>query len=96
MVASASKARHLYGLVFPRERRFTAAGARFANAWFRLRGSAFRTYLHPTEKVDVTQKYDRTFPDGTRIRIQGRSRWAFGIFHAMREAEVWTVELPAK
>jgi magnesium-protoporphyrin O-methyltransferase len=52
VVASASKARHLYGLVFPRERRFTAAGARFANAWFRLRGSAFRTYLHPTEQVE--------------------------------------------
>lgn len=52
VTASASKARHLYGLVFPRERLFTSAGARLANAWFRLRGSAFRTYLHPTEQVE--------------------------------------------
>ena len=52
VTASAGKARHLYGLVFPRERSFMAVGARLANAWFRLRGSAFRTYLHPTEQVE--------------------------------------------
>lgn len=52
VTSSALKARHLYGLVFPRERSVTRAGAFLANAWFRLRGSAFRTYLHPGEQVE--------------------------------------------
>jgi 2-polyprenyl-3-methyl-5-hydroxy-6-metoxy-1,4-benzoquinol methylase len=49
---SASKARHLYGLVFPRERWLTRAGVLIANLWFRARGSAFRVYLHPAEVVE--------------------------------------------
>ena len=49
---SAAKARHIYGLVYPRERFVTRAGALLANLWFRLRGSAFRTYLHPATKVE--------------------------------------------
>jgi hypothetical protein len=53
VVASAGKARHLYGLVYPRERFITSAGLCFGNVWFRLRGSAFRTYLHPTDKVEA-------------------------------------------
>ena len=52
VAASIKKARHLYGLVFPRERLLTRAGVPLANAWFRLRGSAFRTYVHPTEQVE--------------------------------------------
>ncbi|MEX1183581.1 MAG: class I SAM-dependent methyltransferase [Gemmatimonadota bacterium] len=52
VTASAAKAQHLYGLVLPRERAITRVGTSLANVWFRLRGSAFRTYLHPTEQVD--------------------------------------------
>jgi 2-polyprenyl-3-methyl-5-hydroxy-6-metoxy-1,4-benzoquinol methylase len=52
VTSSAAKAQHLYGLVFPRERIITRAGTSLANTWFRLRGSAFRTYLHPTEQVE--------------------------------------------
>jgi magnesium-protoporphyrin O-methyltransferase len=52
VASSAAKARHLYGLVFPRERFVTHAGTSLANTWFRLRGSAFRTYLHPREQVE--------------------------------------------
>jgi magnesium-protoporphyrin O-methyltransferase len=52
VASSAAKAQHLYGLVFPRERLLTPAGTKLANAWFRLRGSAFRTYLYPTEQVE--------------------------------------------
>jgi 2-polyprenyl-3-methyl-5-hydroxy-6-metoxy-1,4-benzoquinol methylase len=54
VASSAAKAQHLYGLVFPRERMLTRAGTFLANIWFRLRGSAFRTYLHPTEQVEST------------------------------------------
>ena len=53
VTASVEKARHLYGLVFPRERLLTRAGVSFSNVWFRLRGSAFRTFLHPTERVEA-------------------------------------------
>lgn len=50
--ASATKARHLYGLVFPRERWGTRLFMALGNLWFRLRGSAFRAYLHPTGEMD--------------------------------------------
>lgn len=50
--ASIEKARHLYGLVFPRERALTRAGVSLANAWFRVRRSAFRSFVHPTERVE--------------------------------------------
>lgn len=49
---SAVKARYLYGLVYPRARWATRAATSLANLWFRLRGSAFRTYLHPADRVE--------------------------------------------
>ena len=49
--ASASRARHLYGLTYPRWRRGTRAAVAVRNLLFRLRGSAFRVYLHPPEAV---------------------------------------------
>ncbi|HEV2149761.1 MAG TPA: class I SAM-dependent methyltransferase [Longimicrobiaceae bacterium] len=49
--ASASKARHLYGLSYPRRRWATRAAFAAGNLFFRLRGSAFRTYLHPPEAI---------------------------------------------
>jgi 2-polyprenyl-3-methyl-5-hydroxy-6-metoxy-1,4-benzoquinol methylase len=52
VASSAAKAQHLYGLVFPRERIITRVGISLANVWFRLRGSAFRSYLHSTEQVE--------------------------------------------
>lgn len=70
VTASALKARHLYGLVFPRERRFTAATMRVGNAWFRLRRSAFRSYLHSAEAVDGILRevgFRRTFHANTLL-----------------------------
>ena len=52
VTASAEKARHLVGLVYPRARLLTRIGLTLANVWFRVRGGAFRTYLHPTEQVE--------------------------------------------
>jgi 2-polyprenyl-3-methyl-5-hydroxy-6-metoxy-1,4-benzoquinol methylase len=52
VTSSAAKAQHLYGVVLPRERIITRVGTLLANTWFRLRGSAFRTYLHPQEQVE--------------------------------------------
>lgn len=50
--ASVEKARHLYGLVYPRERALTRAGVSLANAWFRVRRSEFRTFVHSPEQVE--------------------------------------------
>jgi magnesium-protoporphyrin O-methyltransferase len=52
VAASASRARHLYGAVFPRERWLLKAAFTVGNLLRRLRGSAFRTYLHSTRAID--------------------------------------------
>jgi hypothetical protein len=67
--SSIGKAKHVYGLVYPRERLLTRVGVALVNAFFRLRGGAFRTYIHPGNVVDaiVTRhgfhrhSYNRTF-----------------------------------
>lgn len=51
--ASARRARHVYALSFPRVHWFTRLGVKLANAWFRLRGSSFRTYLHPPAAIEA-------------------------------------------
>jgi hypothetical protein len=49
--ASASRARQLYGLSYPRERWGVRMGLSVGNLYFRLRGSAFRTYLHSPQAI---------------------------------------------
>lgn len=51
--ASAARAKRLYALSYPRVRGLTRIGVRLANAWFRLRGSCFRTYLHPPHEIEA-------------------------------------------
>jgi 2-polyprenyl-3-methyl-5-hydroxy-6-metoxy-1,4-benzoquinol methylase len=51
--ASLAKARHVYGLVYPRELWGIRAALALGNLYFRLRRSAFRVYLHPARKVDA-------------------------------------------
>lgn len=66
---SIAKAKHTYGLVFPRERWLTRTGVALMNAFLRLRGGAFRTYVHSSSVVDTIARqhgfrrecYDRTF-----------------------------------
>jgi hypothetical protein len=48
---SASRARHLYGLSFPRAHVGVRAGIALGNAWFRLRRSSFRTFVHPPAEI---------------------------------------------
>lgn len=49
--ASAAKARHVYGLVFPRDRWPIRTVLGLENLGRRLRRSAFRTYVHPPAAV---------------------------------------------
>jgi magnesium-protoporphyrin O-methyltransferase len=50
---SAEKARRLYGAVYPRDRWWTRAGIVAMNGMKRLRGSAFRSYLHSPAAIDA-------------------------------------------
>jgi hypothetical protein len=50
--ASASRARELLGLTYPRERRPTRLAMGLGNLYFRVRGSAFRTFVHSIEAMD--------------------------------------------
>ena len=50
---SASRARRLYGLVYPRETWWTKAGLGGANFFMRLLGSPFRAFVHPTREVEA-------------------------------------------
>lgn len=51
--ASAARARRLYGLSYPREHWGMRTGVALGNLFFRLRRSAFRTYLHPPQAIDA-------------------------------------------
>lgn len=67
--SSIVKAEYIYGLVYPRERWLTRIGVALVNAFFRLRGGAFRTYVHSSSVVDALvhrhgfrrSSYNRTF-----------------------------------
>lgn len=67
--ASTAKAKHLYALVYPRERWLTRMGTALLNCFLRLRGGTFRTYVHSSSAVEaVVQRcgfrrstYARTF-----------------------------------
>jgi 2-polyprenyl-3-methyl-5-hydroxy-6-metoxy-1,4-benzoquinol methylase len=51
VAASTAKSRALFALSYPRRRWATTVGITLANLYFRARGSAFRTYLHPPEAI---------------------------------------------
>ena len=51
--ASATHARRLYGLVLPRDRAVIRWVLTLVNAWYRLRGRAYRAYVHPNAQVDA-------------------------------------------
>lgn len=51
--ASASRAKRVYGLVFPRERLAMRVGAWIVNRVQRLRRRAFNVYLHPVHDVEA-------------------------------------------
>jgi magnesium-protoporphyrin O-methyltransferase len=51
--ASATRARHLYGAVFPRGRLFTKVGVRVVNTVLRVFRNPFRSYVHPPAAIDA-------------------------------------------
>ena len=53
VAASASRARRLYGAVFPRERWLTRGFVAVSNVARRLRRNSFRSYVHSVEAIDA-------------------------------------------
>lgn len=52
VAATAARARGVYAVVFPREGLLNRIAFPLTNLYLRLRGSAFRIFLHPTRRVD--------------------------------------------
>ena len=75
---SGSKARRLYGLVFPRETWWMRLGIRLLNATMRLRSRSFRSYLHSTERLEsllTGMGFSRRFTERTalwQVRVYAR------------------------
>jgi len=53
VAASASRARRLYGAVFPRERSLVKAFIVISNFARRLGRNSFRSYMHPVDAIDA-------------------------------------------
>jgi 2-polyprenyl-3-methyl-5-hydroxy-6-metoxy-1,4-benzoquinol methylase len=51
ITASAAKARHAWGVVFPKERWWTRVGVRVMNLALRLTGSDYQAYIHPEAQL---------------------------------------------
>ena len=67
---SGSKARRLYGLVFPRETWWIRLGMWLLNATMRVRRSSYRSYLHSTERLEALltgMGFTRRFAEHTAL-----------------------------
>lgn len=53
VVRSSEKSRFVYGAVYPREGWWTRLAVRGSNLVFRLKGSPFRTFVHPPSAIDA-------------------------------------------
>lgn len=76
VAGSASRARGLYGLVLPRDRWVTRAVLRLVNAWYGLRGRAYRAYAHPNARID-----ELAAAAGLRLRAEtGTFVWRVALY----------------
>jgi Methyltransferase domain len=74
---SADRARRLYGLVYPQERWWVAAGIRATNLLMRLLRRGFRAHLHPTAAVDAAALSHGLTP---RLTRRAGSVWQVAIY----------------
>jgi len=76
VAASASRARRLYGAVFPRETRLVRAALALGNLALRVRRSAFRAYLHPPAAIDAAVRRQ-----GLRLRsVRDTLLWRVAVY----------------
>src|SRR5206468_4598016 len=66
VAASASRARKLYGAVFPRERWPFKMVLAIGNYVRRIRGNEFRSYVHPVRAIDAALRRQGLMPRSIR------------------------------
>lgn len=82
VAASAARARRFYGVVLPRDRWVTRAVLRLVNAWYRLRGRAYRAYAHPNARIDGLAS-----DAGLRLRAEtGTFIWRVAVYERATES----------
>lgn len=70
LAVSASRARRLMGLVYPRDSWWVRVGIVIGNLVWRLRGSEFRSYLHRNVAIHASLRQA-----GFAVRSQSRGLW---------------------
>src|SRR5215211_454681 len=73
---TASRARRLMGLVYPRDDWWVRAAVAVGNGMLQLRGSAFRSYIHPNTAIEDALRRGGLVP---RIRQRG-AYWVIAVF----------------
>jgi SAM-dependent methyltransferase len=76
VAASASRARRLYGAVFPRETALIKIGIWLENLYLRVRSRAFRGYLHPPAAIDAALRAQGL----TRRSVQRTIAWEIVVY----------------
>ena len=80
---SSSRARRLYGVVYPRDAWWMRLSARGTNLWFRIRKSPMRTFIHSTREVEAVLRregFDRTFLKRTPL-------WQIAVYRRAEHVE---------
>ena len=78
---SAARARTAFGLVLPRDRRLVRIAIRLENLWFRLRRTAYRAYVHPTDRVDAIAAANGLHP----VQERHSAYWRVVVYDRRRE-----------
>jgi 2-polyprenyl-3-methyl-5-hydroxy-6-metoxy-1,4-benzoquinol methylase len=72
VTTSVDRTRRLYGAVFPRETRFVKVVAAWTNLLFRIRGNAFRFYVHAPHEIDRVIRRAGLSPRSVRDTLMWR------------------------
>jgi SAM-dependent methyltransferase len=79
---TSSRARRLMGLVYPRDDWWVRAAVAVGNRFLQLRGSAFRSYIHPTAAIE-----DALRRGGLQARFRQRGAyWVIAVFERVTPA----------
>jgi magnesium-protoporphyrin O-methyltransferase len=82
LAVTASRARRLMGLAYPRDDWGTRAFVAVGNRIMQLRGSAFRSYVHPTSAIDAALRRA-----GFALRTQRRGLlWIVAVYERVAAA----------
>lgn len=74
---SADRARRLYGLVYPQDRRLVRLGVGLTNTIMRLSRRAFRAHVHPTTAVDAVARERGLTP---RVARRAGPVWQIAVY----------------